>query len=436
MTFNEKFDVVVIGAGPSGTIAASILVQKGWKVLIVEKETFPRFSIGESLLPNCMNYIEEAGMLETLMDNAEQLGFQWKNGAAFNRDGQRSSFDFNNKFTSGPGNTLQVKRASFDKLLADKCSEIGAEIRYQHEVKNVAFSEDKVTLAVVHNDNKYNVEAKFILDASGFGRVLPKLLSLELPSTLSTKRSVFCHIKDNITDKDYDRDKILITVHPTLHDVWYWLIPFADGTASIGVVGEVEHFDSEKSDEAIFDMFVSQDNNLSHILKNASKVTPVRALQGYSSDVTKLYGERFALLGNAGEFLDPVFSSGVTIAMCSASLAANTLAKQLSGEAVCWQTDFSDSLKKGIDVFKVFVMSWYNTELQDVIFFQKEENDVKSMICSILAGYAWDEENPYATKTKRRLVALSHLCQNQPQENLKQPLQKTSDEQNENSGAL
>ena len=116
------------------------------------------------------------------------------------------------------------------------------------------------------------------------------------------------------------------------------------------------------------------------------------------------------MLGNAGEFLDPVFSSGVTIAMYSSSLAANLLDKQLSGKDVCWQTQYADNLKAGVDVFKHFVMSWYDTELQNVIFFQKEDNDVKSMICSILAGYAWDQENPYVNKTERRLSALVDIC--------------------------
>ena len=116
------------------------------------------------------------------------------------------------------------------------------------------------------------------------------------------------------------------------------------------------------------------------------------------------------MLGNAGEFLDPVFSSGVTIAMYSASLAANLLHKQLSGEDVVWQTQYADNLKAGVDVFKQFVMSWYDTELQNVIFFQKDDNDVKAMICSILAGYAWDQENPYVNKTERRLAALVAIC--------------------------
>jgi len=410
MPVNEKFDVIIIGAGPSGAIAASILVQKGWKVLVIEREQFPRFSIGESLLPQCMAFIEEADMLEAVQSQADSLGFQYKNGAAFYRNGEHSNFDFTKKFTAGAGTTFQVKRAQFDKVLADRANEMGADIRYKHEVTAVEFNDDSAIVSVKNEQGAFNFEGKFILDASGYGRVLPRLLSLELPSTLSDRRAVFCHLADGITNKNYDRDKILITVHPKMNDIWYWLIPFSDGTVSFGVVGDVKYFDQSQTDEEIFDTFLAQEPYLAELLQKAKKITPVRTLQGYSSDVTQLYGDRFALLGNAGEFLDPVFSSGVTIAMYSSSLAANLLDKQLVGEEVCWQTQYADDLRAGVDVFKNFVMSWYDTELQNVIFFQKDDNDVKSMICSILAGYAWDQENPYVNKTERRLTALVDIC--------------------------
>ncbi len=412
MTEVENCDVAIIGAGPSGAVAASILVKKGWNVIVVEKESFPRFSIGESLLPYCMNFIEEAGMLDTVIDNADLLGFQFKDGAAFYRDGEHSSFDFNKKFSDGPGTTYQVKRAVFDKLLADRSAEIGADVRYKQEVTGISFSDEHATLTVKDNDKESAINAKFVLDASGFGRVLPRLLSLELPSTLSNRKAVFCHMEDNITDTQHDRNKILITVHPTHNDIWFWLIPFSDGTCSFGVVGDVKYFDEneELTNEEMLDLFISQEPHLAQLLKDHKKTTPVNALQGYSSDVTRLYGDKFALLGNAGEFLDPVFSSGVTIAMCSASLAANTLDKQLRGDKVCWEQDYSESLKAGVEVFKHFVMSWYDTNLQNVIFFHEEDNDVKGMICSILAGYAWDDKNPYVAKTERRLAALVDIC--------------------------
>lgn len=404
-----KCDVAIIGAGPSGAIAASILVQYGWNVVVVEREQFPRFSIGESLLPHAMEFIEQAGLLDAVHQHADELGFQFKNGAAFFRSGEHCDFDFEDKFSPGPGTTYQVKRAKFDQLLADESAKKGVDIRYQHTVKDVKISQDGVKVDVTHAQGDYQLEADFILDASGFGRVLPKLLDLEMPSSLFPRQAIFSHVKDNISDPNFDRNKILITVHPEIEDLWYWLIPFSDGTASLGVVARPECFNELPLEQQLMD-FAFQDTNLSKLLANATVIQPARKIGGYSADVKSLYGERFALLGNAGEFLDPVFSSGVTIAMRSAATAAELVNKQLRGSDVDWENEYATEMKRGIEVFKHFVMSWYDTSLQNVIFFQGDGSEVKPMISSILAGYAWDIDNPFVKNTKRGIRLIAKLC--------------------------
>ena len=405
-------DVVIIGAGPSGAIAAAILAQKGWNTVVVEREQFPRFSIGESLLPHCMEFIEQAGLLDGLMANAKKLGFQYKNGAAFYRKGERSEFNFEQKFSEGPGTTFQVKRATFDKLLADEAAKTGADFRYKQSVTAVSDDKSGATLDIDTEQGSYQLKAKFMLDASGFGRVLPRLLDLETPSNLGMRKAIFTHFKDNIPDTaNFDREKILITVHPEIADVWYWLIPFSDGTSSVGVVARPECLDGTQTLEDQLLKFIHEDENLSQLFANAEILQPARVIGGYSASVKSLYGDSFALLGNAGEFLDPVFSSGVTIAMRSAASAATLLDRQLSGETVEWQTEYEEPLRKGIEVFKTFVMSWYDTSFQNVIFFQDEESEVKPMITSILAGYAWDETNPFVKNSTRGLRMLTRLCE-------------------------
>jgi flavin-dependent dehydrogenase len=424
MSKANMFDITIIGAGPSGAIAASLLMQKGWSVCILEREHFPRFSIGESLLPHCMEMIEKANMLDALIENADKLGFQFKNGAAFHRNGHDCHFDFTKKFTQGPGTTFQVKRAAFDKLLAEEAQKQGAEIRYGHSVTAFESSVEGTLLSVDSPEGNYQVNAKFTLDASGFGRVLPRLLGLEKDSVFTRRKAIFTHFTDNMDQtakgQEFDRNKILITVHPTKADVWYWLIPFSDGTASIGVVGEDHYFndnnhitDSSEQLTVTLMQYLNEDPNLSSLLAKAEIVTPVRTIGGYSANVSSLHGQNFALLGNAGEFLDPVFSSGVTIAMHSAMLAAEVVNKQLSEQVVDWQQDYTVPLSKGIETFKHFVMSWYDTSLQDVIFFSDEDTPIKPMISSILAGYAWDEKNPYVSNTKRRLKVLAEICQDE-----------------------
>ena len=404
----ESTQVAIIGAGPSGSIAAALLKKHNIDCIILEKSTFPRFSIGESLLPACMESIKKAGMLEAV----EKACFQYKDGAAFHCDGTFTSFDFTNKFSEGAGTTYQVQRGNFDKVLADSAQEQGVEIRYQHEITDVDVSQPKALLSVLDTQgNPYHVEADFILDASGFGRVLPRLLDLEEPSCLPPRKAIFTHLTDNIVNEGYDRDKILISVHPINTQVWYWLIPFSNGTCSFGVVGEPEFFADYPSDNLeVLKQLATEDNNLKQLLVNAEYPNPCGEIMGYSANVTKLFDRNFALLGNAGEFLDPVFSSGVTIAMKSAELAAESLIKQFNQEKVDWQVDYSDKLMKGVNTFRCYVEGWYEGSFQDVIFHEDSNPKIKQMICAILAGYAWDEENPFVAEPERRLKVVAELC--------------------------
>jgi len=401
-------DIIVIGAGPSGAVASALLAQKGYKVLVLEREQFPRFSIGESLLPHCMEFIKEADMLSAV----ETMGFQKKNGAMFLHRGAYSGFDFNDKFSPGPGNTFQVKRAIFDKVLADEAERLGADIRYRHQIENIHFNQQGVNVDCrLQDDTIETFQAKFILDASGFGRVLPRLLELEQPSGFPVRASLFCHIEDNIAEDELDREKILITVHPEHRDVWYWLIPFSDGRASIGVVAEPEFLEQYHSDlTKRLQAIIAEEPDLSALLRNASWFESVRQVTGYSANVSQLASKRFALLGNAGEFLDPVFSSGVTIALRSASMAVATLDRQLKGETVDWEKDYSEPLKRGVDTFRSFVTAWYDGRFQDIIFYDKKSPDIQAMISSILAGYAWDTANPFVAQSERRLNTLWRVC--------------------------
>ena len=404
----ERRQVVVIGAGPSGAIAAALLKRKGHDVLIVERQHFPRFSIGESLLSHCLDFIEEAGMLEAV----QAAGFQLKNGAAFAWGEQYSAFDFGDTFSNGKPTTFQVQRADFDKLLADQAALQGVEIRYGETVTAVDIERSKPLLDVVREDaSSYRIEADFILDASGYGRVLPRLLDLEAPSGFPVRQAVFTHVEDRIDCTGFEREKILITTHPTQRDIWFWTIPFSNGRCSVGVVAAAEHFvgRSQNPDQCLRS-FIEQTPSLGRVLANAVWDTPARTLGGYSANVKTLHGPGFALLGNAAEFLDPVFSSGVTIAMRSASMAAAVLHRQLQGEAVDWQTEFAEPLKRGVDTFRCYVEGWYAGTFQDVIFHPDSSPQIRRMISAILAGYAWDESNPFVSEPRRRLRMLSDIC--------------------------
>jgi len=415
MQTNETKEIVIIGAGPAGAVAAGLLRAKGHEVLILERQQFPRFSIGESLLPHCMEFIEEAGMLPAV----KNAGFQPKNGAAFGWGERHTYFDFRDKFSPGPGTTFQVQRAHFDKVLADEAECLGAEVRYRQEVTEVDFSSENPRLTVRNLDDgsTYHVRSRYVLDASGYGRVLARLLDLERSSSLPPRKAIFTHVEDGIDeDATFDREKILISVHPQKRGIWYWTIPFSNGRCSVGVVGEPALLDdSGEGLMSALQRLVDEAPNLKRILRNAVWDTPVNTMEGYSANVTRLHGPGYALLGNAAEFLDPVFSSGVTIALRSAKLAADCLHRQLSGEKVDWQAEFAEPLQVGVDTFRAYVEGWYSGEFQDVVFYENPQPEIRQMISSILAGYAWDTKNPFVTEPKRRLQVLGELCQKMKQ---------------------
>ena len=401
-------DVLIIGAGPAGTLAAALLCRQGLGVLVLEREQFPRFSIGESLLPQSMEYLEQAGML----DAVARAGFQIKNGAAFGRGEQYTEFDFSDKFSDGWSYTYQVPRARFDHLLALEAQRQGADLRFRHEVVAVDVSGPRPRVTIKDEQGNISIiEAGFILDASGFGRVLPRLLGLERPSDFPVRGALFTHVEDQIPPSAFDRNKIRIDVQPDNHDLWYWLIPFSDGRCSIGVVGGLEAL-ARYQGTAIDRLraLVAADAALDCLLAQARWDTPVRQLVGYACNVSSLWGRGYALLGNAGEFLDPIFSSGVTIAFKSASLAAALVPRQLAGATVDWEREFALPLKQGVDTFRAFVESWYRGGLQRIIFDPLPRADIRRMIAAILAGYAWDRSNPYVSQTRRRLAALEQLC--------------------------
>jgi flavin-dependent dehydrogenase len=404
----ERRQVVVIGAGPSGSIAAALLHQHGRDVVVLERQQFPRFSIGESLLVHCLDFVAEAGMLQAV----DAAGFQYKNGAAFARCGQYSDYDFGQRFTPGRPSTYQVQRATFDKLLADEAARQGVEIRYEVEIVAAGEAGARRALTARAADGSVRtIEADFVLDASGFGRTLPKLLGLEVPSSFPARQAIFTHVADGIPNGVFDRNKIRVTVHPEHVDVWYWLIPFAGGRSSLGVVAKKEFLNRYSGPpEQRLRSIIAEDPGLAALLVDAKWDTPVRELAGYAANVRTMHGPGFALLGNAAEFLDPVFSSGVTIAMRSASMAVQVLNRQLRGERVNWQSEFEEPLRRGVDCFRAYVEAWYDGSFQKIVFHERQPEDLKGMICSVLAGYAWDERNPFVAQARARLDTLAKLC--------------------------
>ena len=408
MTQSTNPDVLVIGAGPAGAMAAALLAQKGYRVLVVERQHFPRFSIGESLLAYAAQMLLDANMLDAVLAG----GFQYKNGAVFAWEDKYEEFNFANKVTPGLGYTFQVQRAKFDHILANEAQRFGATVRYGVEIIGMTpGAQPKVTCRTEAGETE-TYAPKFVLDASGFGRTLARMLDLEKPSAFPARAARFAHVKDAIPAGTFDRQKIRVGISPKNRDIWSWLIPFPDGNSSLGIVASKEQFARYTgTDEEKYWGMISDEPSLRGLLKDAHTVRPVGEIVGFAANVKTLHGPGFALLGNAAEFLDPVFSSGVTIALHSAKLAADLLDRTFKGETPNWQTEFQEPLMFGVETFRTFVSGWYDLSLQDVIFYPEKSWQIHRMICSVLAGYAWDPKNPYnGPQSGRRLRALATMC--------------------------
>jgi len=260
----EDREIIVIGAGPAGSIASSLLKRAGHDVVVLERESFPRFSIGESLLPHCLDLVAEAGMIGAI----DAAGFQLKNGAAFARGDYYADFDFGQQYSRGRATAFQVPRARFDQLLADEAERQGVEIRYRTGIAAVDFSSARP--AVTTRDaagNAATLRADFVLDASGFGRCLARQLELERPSPFPVRQALFTHLADGIPRGSFDRQKIRIVVHPRHREVWFWLIPFSGGRSSLGVVATPEFLAGfGGTPEARLRALVAEDGGLAGLL--------------------------------------------------------------------------------------------------------------------------------------------------------------------------
>jgi flavin-dependent dehydrogenase len=402
-------DVLVIGAGPSGTVAAAIIKKAGFDVHIVEKQQFPRFVIGESLLPRCLEALEEAGFMEAL--HAQQ--FQVKAGAKFIRKGEICDFTFEKQHTDGLKYAWQMPRADFDLTLANECERMGIPLSYKHEVTGIKIAEDGSSITTIQPEagEAYEIKARFIVDGSGYGRVIPRLFNLDKPSTQPARKTVFAHMTDPKRLEQEEPNRIVVYVHR--EDCWVWTIPFATGNTSVGYVSNPEFFEKYKgTPEEQFRSMIADEPALQERFGTAELIFEPRTLQAWSATTDTFWGNGFVLTGNVTEFLDPIFSSGVTLATVSAQLAAKLVIRQLNGEAVDWQKEYTEPTMQGVNVFRTYVNGWYDGTLFKIFFAENKSEEVKEQICSVLAGYVWDLSNPFVKNHEKSIKTLARFLDN------------------------
>ena len=402
----NKIDVLVIGAGPAGSVSAAMIHKAGLSVRVVEREKFPRFVIGESLLPRCMEVLEDAEFL----DAVKAKNFQQKFGAKFMKEDKVSDFNFSDQFSKGWTWTWQVQRAEFDLTLISDVERRGVPVDFETTVTAIEFLPDESSITTVQKKDgtTEKIEARFIIDASGYGRVIPRLFNLDKPSNLDPRKAVFAHVNDIHRNNHDEPNRIIAVMYAP--GIWSWIIPFSTGVTSLGFVGSFDYFNAMGGEPSSqFRTFIDGNAYLKQRFGDVEWVFEPRKLEAWSATTDKFYGHGFVLTGNVTEFLDPIFSSGVMFATVSSHTASKMVIRKLKGENVDWDNDYTNFIRQGVDTFRTYVMAWYDGTLEKIFFSKNPDPEIKRQICSVLAGYVWDQSNPYVKDHAGSLKRLAKL---------------------------
>jgi len=380
------YDVAIIGGGPAGSTAATLLAKAARRVIVLEREKFPRFHIGESLLPYSTQAFDRLGVREKL-DRTFLPKFGAEIVAACGTKGVK--FYFKDGFRTRRDRAYQVTRSEFDKLLLEHSRDNGAEVREETEVKKIAFEEDRVKIDIETSDGARSIiESRYLLDCSGRQTTLGNFFKLKKSYDHLQKFSVFAHYEN--VDRGEGIDGTLIRMVRGL-DRWFWMIPLTPTRMSIGVVMDTTTYRAMKLPaEAALEKCIGEQPMVLERMTRAERVSPVYSAGDYSYRNARLFGDRWLLAGDAAGFIDPVFSSGVFLAIMSAEKAADALDEVLNDESKKRRLfkDYSRRVNYVMDVYLTFVTSWYrrSKEFTEVFLNPTETLQLAPAVNAVLAG--------------------------------------------------
>ncbi len=378
------YDAIVIGGGPAGAITATRLARHGRSVLIVEREPFPRFHIGESLLPCSMTLFESLGIGAAL----GRAGFLPKHAAEFvTEDGTlRRRYRFADSMLPGPPTAFEVDRASFDDFLLRQATEAGADL-LRAEARSVDLDgPDAITVRVRDADGERDLSARVLVDASGQRSLVAAKLELRKMDLGLKNFAVFSHFEGAMRASGAAEGDISVVLVP---GGWWWVIPLAGDRTSLGLVGPARLLGGKKPDEAFFAARMARSSYLVERFAGARRVAPVRTTSDFSYTVRRLAGDRWLLVGDAAGFVDPVFSTGVHLAARGGVAAADAVHMALS-RGDCSRRAFlgyERSQQRAIATYRRFVKGFYTPELVDLLMHPSDWLDLRRAVTSLLAGH-------------------------------------------------
>jgi flavin-dependent dehydrogenase len=377
---DNPYDVAIIGGGPAGSTAAALLALKGRRVIVLEREKFPRFHIGESLLPYSLTAFDRLGIRAQLDSGAMQK----YGGEIATACGQRSvKFYFKDGFRLKHHTAYQVERSVFDKMLLDRARETGAEVREETAVEALDFEPGGVTVRIKGGDP---VRARYLLDCSGRNSVVGTQLNLKTTYEHLKKFSCYAHYEHVQRDEGID-GTLTRLVRAKGH--WFWLIPIDERRTSIGVVMDLADFKARKeSPEQVLAWAIQDSEVMRERMTAAVRVTTVYSAGDYSYRNSRLTGDRWMLAGDAAGFIDPIFSTGVFLAIHSGEQCADALDAVLTDPAR--QSGlfrrYERALHSLMDKYLRFVSAWYRPEFIEVFTTPTERLQLAPAVNSVLAG--------------------------------------------------
>lgn len=379
-------DVVVVGGGPAGTAAAGYLAKHGHSVLVIESESFPRFHIGESLLPLGEYVFDELGC----RDKVHAAGFHKKRGAQLRSlcGEHRVVFDFKeNKIQ--PDETVQVHRAEFDKLMLDHAVSLGAKVATAR-ARSYERDADGVTVTFGARDEAaQQVRARVLIDASGRTGFVAKTEGVRRPDEVLQKASVYAHFKNVKRDEGERHGDTRIVTLPNLG--WVWWIPLTADLTSVGVVLDIDVYkQKDKGDlEAIFSEAIASAPLAAELLADAERTSDFRAESGFSYSTERYCGDRWFLAGDAGSFLDPVWSTGVQMALQGGLESAQAaIAGYLSPSPDAQKAleRYERTQRRRYEFVRPFVTGFYEPAMRDLLFNPRPYFGIHRAVTKVLAG--------------------------------------------------